>query len=135
MNDKVKRQITELRIAGYSYGQIAKLLNMKRSTVSNYCLNNNIYGPDPPGIRREYKYCLNCHGIFTISSKREKQFCSDKCRKEYWCCKKAQEEDEDEIVKHQMTLKKELDFLAKESDELDGGNAWMIGFINQTESL
>ena len=132
MTDKEKTQIELLRTSGYSYGQIAELLNLPKSSVSNYCLNNKIKKPDPPGIRPLYRCCLRCRKLFVLTSRHQRQFCSDKCRAEYWKKEKATEKAVKEAEEKHMTLKEVLDFLPEERDELDGDGALLIGYYSQT---
>ncbi len=81
----VKKQILELRKQGYGYKRIASELNVAISTIRYICLNGN---------KEEGKKgtCLNCgKAITSIPHKKEKKFCSDRCRWDYWNTKKSEE--------------------------------------------
>ena len=128
MTENEKAQITVLRCAGYSYGEISALIGTTRSAVSNYCLRQQIV---PPNHKiKEYKLCPNCEQLFFPSGRQRnnKQFCSEKCRKDHW---RREQHDhlalEDEAYNHQA-LQEELNQLPKEPDENE--NNTTIYYIN-----
>lgn len=135
MNDKEKEQITILRREGLSYQHIANILGLPRSTVSSHCLRNDISPPETVMFYEEgkyfYKTCPNCHELFSVKKNHAKQFCSDKCRTEYWRKNRAKRKEMTEN-KELKTLKKKLDLLEKKSDELD--DDLVVGRIRETET-
>lgn len=78
MNDnKLNKEIIELRRKGYGYKRIAKKLNMTISAV-RYSITK-IEDEDLIGI------CKNCSSeTRSIRGKKKKTFCSDKCRWDWW---------------------------------------------------
>lgn len=71
-----KEQVIKLRESGLSFGDISKQLGISRSTISSICLRAN---------EHEKYTCKQC-GILLkqTSGHRQRIFCSDKCRKEWW---------------------------------------------------
>ena len=125
MTEEERLQIRILRSKGCSYQKIADIMGMKRSTVSSFCLRHNVGNPDITEANaakdRTYKICPGCGNIFTIGKRDIKEYCSDKCRQDVWQSKRKQEEEVAQERREYMTLKKELDFLAKKSDECVSG--------------
>ena len=78
-----RKQAQALRQAGYSFGQIAKELNMPRSTVKSWCYRDTADAPEyehtPPAKR-----CPQCGKEMPPSRYRPRRFCSDVCRAAYW---------------------------------------------------
>lgn len=71
-----KEQIIELRNQGLSYREISKRLGISRSTIFSICKKAN---------EEQHQCCKNCNILLKQSSgHRQKVFCSDKCRKEFW---------------------------------------------------
>lgn len=125
MTELEKTNIRILREAGYSYGSISELLGVNKWTVRRFCLSRDIaIAPEnllkhPLKLTR-YNLCPYCRTLFMQTSKHERQFCSDKCRFDNWRREEAERVRMAEEYEQHMTLKKELDFLARKSDELDG---------------
>jgi len=75
MTNKEKLQIQELKAKGYGYGTIAKELGLSKSTVSSFCKVQDL------GLT----YCLMCGAkLKQTKGHRQKKYCSDKCRRNYW---------------------------------------------------
>lgn len=71
-----KEQIIELRNQGLSFREISKRLGISRSTIFSICKKAN---------EGQHQCCKNCGILLKQSSgHRQKVFCSDKCRKEFW---------------------------------------------------
>lgn len=127
MTDEEKSQIRMLRSEGYSYGSIAKILNLKRDTVSSFCRRNQIKASDSKEDDSKkqlvYRRCPFCHQLFLANSLKNQLFCTTYCRRHYW----DREEQEMKAIEDQSlyieTLRKELDFLPEKSDELVGEEA------------
>ena len=122
MTKKEKTQVELLRTSGYTYGEIANILQLARSTVSNHCIRHSIEPAGSIAERKEYKLCPNCKELF-IPSRRQKgyqQFCSGNCRGKYWYKKKCEKQAREATA---TTLQNGLDFLGKKSDEWDGDKA------------
>ncbi len=81
MNENVKTKIIELRNKGYGYGRISTELNIPRSSVSTFCKRNEI---DNETIDR-FAICKNCDKLIRLEiKKKNKIFCSDECRVNWW---------------------------------------------------
>lgn len=71
-----KEQVIKLRESGLSFGEIAKELEISRSTVSSICQRAKV---------QEQHRCKNCGVLLKqTSGHRQRIFCSDKCRKAWW---------------------------------------------------
>ena len=126
MNNELKQQIEFLRFKGYSYSRIATLLGLKRSSVSSYCLRNHIVKPEFCVANEEYGVCHKCGRIFLIGKGNVQEFCSDKCRTDYWKDQKRIQKLLDEEAENRQKLQNELDFLLKQSDEWCGDKALQL---------
>ena len=76
--ERIKREVTRLKKAGYGFVKIANTLSISVKEVRTICkeidevelLNGN---------------CKNCNAnITSVKGKKIKQFCSDCCRWDYW---------------------------------------------------
>jgi len=73
-----KRKILELKQMGYGYKKIAKELNLSLSVVRYAC--NKMNEEELLGGS-----CEQCHvKLKSIKGRKEKRFCSDKCRWKWW---------------------------------------------------
>lgn len=121
MNEEEKTQVRMMRENGCTYRQIADIMHMNVSTISNYCLRHHIESPNsfsgisPPNSK--YRKCPICGRVFLAINKPSQQFCSEKCRRRYWQNERQDIARLEEEADAQKTLQKELDFLAKKSDE------------------
>ena len=77
MKPQDKIAIDNLRMEGKSAGDISIALNLSINTVRSHIRRH----PDIPNARR----CKTC-GAFVVqpTGRREKKFCSDKCRMDWW---------------------------------------------------
>ena len=74
---KVEEEIIQLRQAGYGYKRIARMLDITIDEVRNTCSELD--------AARLSGQCKQCHtSITSIKGKKRKQFCSDRCRWDYW---------------------------------------------------
>lgn len=138
MNEIEKENIRIMRSNGCSYGQIAKTLGIKKSTVKMHCLRNGIVCQIDTDYQRKHRsswrICPFCNEVYSVTLGNEKRFCSDKCRSNYWKeekkrereLRRAEEASLRELAEHQA-LKKELDFSYKKSDELIGDEEYPLG--------
>ncbi len=75
--ETIKREVTRLKKAGYGFVKIANTLSISVKDVRAICkeidvelLNGN---------------CKNCNAnITSVKGKKIKQFCSNRCRWDYW---------------------------------------------------
>ena len=127
MTEEEKAQIRFLREKGYTYGKIAKILCLKRSTISSYCLRHHIRTANVEGLNKEanteYRSCLRCNQLFLAQATSKQQFCSTDCRRRYWKNAEIEANALEEEGLQIKTLRKELDLFAEESDELVGEEA------------
>lgn len=74
-----KQEILNLRCLGKSYKEISNLTGFCESTVKTTCLRTKAKKERRDG------YCKYCgKKLRFVSGKKEKQYCSDKCRQLYW---------------------------------------------------
>ena len=80
MNILQKQQIIELRGKGTTYSNIAAELGISENTVKSYCRRNGI-GHEKDKV----EVCSECGlSLIHLPSKRQKRFCSEKCRLTWW---------------------------------------------------
>ena len=86
MNDTQKLQIQKLRKEGYGYGKIAEKLGININTVKTYCRRHCLNGVAVESKKESMKKTCLCCGIpvTQIAGRKEKKFCSDKCRNKWW---------------------------------------------------
>ena len=69
--------ITDMRLKGQGASAIAAALRLSPNTVKSYIRRH----PDLPGTH----CCVQCGNTFSQpTGRREKRFCSDKCRTSWW---------------------------------------------------
>lgn len=77
-----EQQIKALQAQGYGYKKIATVLGMPINTIKSYCRRQS-QKEDP--VEHEKGLCQNCGAAVNQSpSRKEKKFCSDKCRVAWW---------------------------------------------------
>ena len=80
INDAAAR-INELRREGLGYKRIAARLELPVNTVKSYIRRHPM---EAPALAREER-CLNCGGLIQQNpGRKEKKFCSDRCRMAWW---------------------------------------------------
>lgn len=81
MNDLDKIKINNLRAAGMGALRISKETGISVNTIKSYCKRNGIKAGD----KKDGKCCQNCGTVVQqIEGKRQRKFCSDKCRNVWW---------------------------------------------------
>ena len=92
MTEQQKQQIEKLRRDGYGYIKIAQALGVSQNTVKSYRRRKNLTGAlgtqqpkmGMPSDNGEY-FCLCCGApVPQNPGRKQKKFCSDKCRKKWW---------------------------------------------------
>jgi endogenous inhibitor of DNA gyrase (YacG/DUF329 family) len=79
MNISQKTKTAELRGKGESYATIADALNISENTVKSYCRRKSIKPIAKSAV------CPECGlSLIHLPHKRQKRFCSDKCRMTWW---------------------------------------------------
>ena len=78
MTTDEKQRVSELQHQGLGYKKISALTGISANTVKSYCKAH-------PCVDEAESKCLNCGvPIFQTPHRREKKFCSDKCRNAWW---------------------------------------------------
>ena len=86
MNDTQRQQVRKLRAEGYSYSKVAQALGLSENTIKTFCRRNGLGGVvESPVVTDEIHHCLCCGTpVAQKSGRKEKKFCSDKCRNKWW---------------------------------------------------
>ncbi len=81
-----KEQIALLRAGGESYNRIADTLGLSINTVKSYCRRNNLGGVASIVYESgDGRFCCQCRvTLRQTTGKKQKRFCSDKCRMTWW---------------------------------------------------
>ncbi len=80
-------QISTLRKQGYGYSRISKAMGISVNTIKAYCKRHGMGGVQKQiAVLPTYeRMCLCCGaGIVLIEGRKEKKFCSSKCRNKWW---------------------------------------------------
>ena len=78
MNDKERNKVIKLRNQGVMPSEISKITGIKIETIKSYFKRHKNLLPK----NATCKYCGK--KIVSIRGKKNKRFCSDKCRMAYW---------------------------------------------------
>lgn len=86
MNDVQRQKITELRVQGQSYSQIALAVGVSENTVKTFSRRNNLKAEDILKAVRQREGTCECCGtiISIIEGRKPKRFCSSLCRNKWW---------------------------------------------------
>lgn len=92
MTEAEKSLLVKYRQQGKGCAEIARLLNVSANTVKSYMQRNRVVVDAAPAVPvapvrpRIQKGCCKQCGITLTQAEhsREKQFCSDKCRLQWW---------------------------------------------------
>ena len=80
-------RIQELRALNYPYSFIGRALGLPSNTVKSVCRRKGFPAPGKRKTKAE-KYstqlCKNCHRLLPEASRKDRQFCSEECRMEWW---------------------------------------------------
>lgn len=84
-------QIREMRLKGVGYRTIASTIGLSRDSVRNYCKSNGINGfADAAKLNLKEQInqgnaCMLCGKVLEQPGRgRQKKFCSDSCRRQWW---------------------------------------------------
>lgn len=81
MTNEQKRMVSELMGKGYGYKKIASLMGLSDNTVKSFCHRKK----QDTAVTGGKHYCPNCGvEVRQNSGRKEKRFCSDKCRSAWW---------------------------------------------------
>lgn len=91
MTENQKTQIANMRKEGYGYIKIARALGLSENTVKSFCRRKKLNGrtdeaPHTAGPVRDGQHFCRCCGaeVAQIPGRKEKKFCSDRCRNKWW---------------------------------------------------
>lgn len=86
MSDK-QSHIAELRKMNYSYRFIGDALSLSPNTVKSICRRKHLdtFGPRKTKAEKQNTVlCKNCLRLLDQSSRKDRLFCSEACRIEWW---------------------------------------------------
>ena len=76
--ERIKREVTRLKKAGYGFVKIANTLSISVKEIRAIC-------KEIDEVELLNGKCKNCNSkITSLKGKKIKQFCSDRCRWDYW---------------------------------------------------
>lgn len=91
MTENQKTQIADMRGEGYGYTKIAQMLGLSVNTVKSFCRRKKLTGRKDAvshmavPTRSGQHFCLCCGAkVAQTSGRKEKKFCSDRCRNKWW---------------------------------------------------
>lgn len=85
MTEEQKNQIMSLREEGNGYKKIAQVLGISENTVKSYCKRNKMGGVAEPTVPVDEVKCLCCgKAVKQNPGRKQKKFCSDRCRMKWW---------------------------------------------------
>lgn len=84
MNQKLSKEIEELRKCGLGYGKIASALNITKVSVASYCKRRNL-GKEESEECINTSHCKECGKLIVIKrGHRHSLFCDTNCKNKYW---------------------------------------------------
>jgi len=97
MTDEQKAIIRNMRLKGYGYGTVGKVIGIKPKNVCEYCKSHGLAGSaelvklNYPIWCQKNNRCMTCGKKITQpQTGRRKKFCSGRCRTRY--CREKREE-------------------------------------------
>lgn len=86
MNKRQKEDIQRFRKEGLSYSKISTMLSLPENTIKSFCRRNNMGGVAfAETVLAVGGQCRQCGTeLSQIKGKKQKRFCSDKCRLSWW---------------------------------------------------
>ena len=84
MTNEQRMIVSALRAQGMGYGAIARKVGISENTVKSFC-RRNAQKEDKPVTGADEHQCLCCGApVAQNAGRKEKKFCSDKCRNQWW---------------------------------------------------
>ena len=84
MTNEQRMIVSSLRAQGMGYGAIARKVGISENTVKSFC-RRNAQKEDKPVTGADEHQCLCCGTpVAQNAGRKEKKFCSDKCRNKWW---------------------------------------------------
>ncbi len=91
MTENQKTRIADMRGEGYGCIKIAQMLGLSENTVKSFCRRKKLTGRTDAvphmavPVRDGQHFCLCCGvEVAQTPGRKEKKFCSDKCRNKWW---------------------------------------------------
>lgn len=87
MNDAQRQRVRELRGEGYSYKKISQMLGISENTIKTFCQRNRLGETMRQSaiINKDGYFCPCCGvPVMQMEGRKEKRFCSDRCRNKWW---------------------------------------------------
>lgn len=86
MTNEERMIVSALRAQGMGYGAIARKVGISENTVKSFCRRNaQKAGTAQPDTQNREHLCLCCGApVAQHTGRKEKKFCSDKCRNKWW---------------------------------------------------
>ncbi len=82
---EIKEQIRQMRERDMGYKAISEALNLNPNTVKSHCQRYGLGGPRATMRDPQKSVCKYCgKEVMQNSGRKEKLFCSDKCRNLWW---------------------------------------------------
>lgn len=81
------KRIAELRALNYPYSFIGRELDLPLNTVKSICRRKGFPTSGSRKTKTEKqsaRLCKNCHRVLSGTDNRNRQFCSEECRTEWW---------------------------------------------------
>ena len=83
MTNEQKQAIASMRDSGVPITSIAQQLGLSVNTIKSYCKRHGIHSGNQSS--KNILFCLQCHKeIPQAEHRKEKKFCSNKCRQLWW---------------------------------------------------
>ena len=83
MTNEQKQAIVSMRDSGVPITSIAQQLGLSVNTIKSYCKRHGIHSGNQSS--KNILFCLQCHKeIPQAEHRKEKKFCSNKCRQLWW---------------------------------------------------
>ena len=82
MKIKEREQVKTMRLNGCSYGQIASLLKIPKTTIASFCQTKHLVPEE--GMHQRFLLCQYCGELFMPKTRREQSYCSGRCRNAAW---------------------------------------------------
>lgn len=77
--------ITRMREGGATYAAIADHLSLSQNTIKSFCQRKDIQPLPKQTDSAELRFCAQCgQPITQPENRKQKRFCSDKCRSHWW---------------------------------------------------
>ena len=80
-------RIQELRALNYPYSFIGRALGLPSNTVKSICRRRGFHTSGKRKTKTEkhnVQLCKNCRRPLPVAGRKDRQFCSEECRIEWW---------------------------------------------------